>query len=307
MKNRQHIIFTIILVILIFFVSVNFNVVKAAGATLSVSKQTVAPGETFELYVNLSVQSIAYDIRVSETGDGIANKLLTNKVQNGEGDASRFWLIQVTADPTIHPIGSKIATIKYTLSDTAKVGDKITINVTGDIVGRNSDERNRMEESITITVGEKETEEVAPTEITVAPSSVIITQGDTKTITATVSPSGASQEVTWKSKDTSIVTVEDGKITAVGTGTTTIIVTTKDGKVSKEIPVTVNPKENNSDDNANNNENNNQQSSTTGQKDDSTTANKPIPQAGENIVIILIGIALLVTGIVVLVRYKRIK
>ena len=302
MKNRQHIIFTIILVILIFFVSVNFNVVKAAGATLSVSKQTVAPGETFELYVNLSVQSIAYDIRVSETGDGIANKLLTNKVQNGEGDASRFWLIQVTADPTIHPIGSKIATIKYTLSDTAKVGDKITINVTGDIVGRNSDERNRMEESITITVGEKEPEEVAPTEITVAPSSVIITQGDTKTITATVSPSGASQEVTWKSKDTSIVTVEDGKITAVGTGTTTIIVTTKDGKVSKEIPVTVNPKENNSDDNGNNNENNNQQSSTTGQKDDSTTANKPIPQAGENIVIILIGIALLVTGIVVLVR-----
>ena len=55
----------------------------------------------------------------------------------------------------------------------------------------------------------------------------------------------------------------------------------------------------------NDNQNNGQQGSTKGKKEDTTTANKSIPQTGENIGIILIGLALLAGGIIVLIKYKK--
>ena len=74
MKKKQHLILTT-LVMLILLVLVNCNEVKAAGATLSVSKQTVSPGETFELYIDLSVDSNAYEIFIDETGAEVSKEL----------------------------------------------------------------------------------------------------------------------------------------------------------------------------------------------------------------------------------------
>ena len=51
-------------------------------------------------------------------------------------------------------------------------------------------------------------------------SVLTLIQGDSNTITATVLPSG--QAVTWSSSDTSVATVSNGRITAVGAGTATI-------------------------------------------------------------------------------------
>ena len=163
-----------------------------------------------------------------------------------------------------------------------------------------------MDETITVTVGEGENPEepTTPTGITLSQDSITLTEGETKKITATVTPSGASQEVIWESRDTSIVTVDqNGNITAVGEGQTTIVVTTKDGTISKELLVTVEKK--NTNNGNNDNQNNGQQGSTTGEKEDTTTANKSIPQTGENIGIILIGLALLAGGIIVLIKYKK--
>ena len=54
--------------------------------------------------------------------------------------------------------------------------------------------------------------------------------GDTLTLIATVAPSDADNTaVTWASSDTSVVTVKDGVVTAVGGGTATVTVTTDDG------------------------------------------------------------------------------
>lgn len=217
-----------------------------------------------------------------------------------------IYLVAITANPTIYPEGTRIGTIKYTVPDTATIGDKITINVTGNIQGENSDERNTMNESITIGIGKTidDEETISPTGITLDSSSITMKEGETKKITATVTPSGASQEITWKSNNTKVATVDQtGNIKAEGEGTTQIIVTTKDGTISKEILVTV--ERNNIDNEENENQNNGEQSSTTGQKEDTTTANQAIPQAGENIGVIVVGIVLLSVGVIVLIKYKR--
>ena len=56
--------------------------------------------------------------------------------------------------------------------------------------------------------------------ITLSPSTLTLTQGDSGTITATASPSG--QAVTWNSSNTSVATVSNGRVTAVGRGSATI-------------------------------------------------------------------------------------
>ena len=65
--------------------------------------------------------------------------------------------------------------------------------------------------------------------------------GATETLTATITPNDATnQNVTWTSSDPSVATVsEDGVVTAVANGTTTITVTTEDGGFTATCEVTV--------------------------------------------------------------------
>lgn len=66
---------------------------------------------------------------------------------------------------------------------------------------------------------------------------------DSYTLKATINPSNAKyKDVTWASADSSIVSVENGKITANKIGATTITVTTKDGAKTATCKVTVTEK-----------------------------------------------------------------
>ena len=69
-----------------------------------------------------------------------------------------------------------------------------------------------------------------------------LTVGDTETLTATVSPDDATDKsVTWSSDNTSVATVDtNGLVTAVGSGTANITVTTTDGSKTASCAVTVN-------------------------------------------------------------------
>lgn len=82
---------------------------------------------------------------------------------------------------------------------------------------------------------------VAVTGVGIAPGSLTLDVDETSQVIATVVPLNASNKVvTFESGDEAVVTVdEDGKVTAVGAGTTTITVTTDDGGFTDTCAVTV--------------------------------------------------------------------
>jgi Leucine-rich repeat (LRR) protein len=81
---------------------------------------------------------------------------------------------------------------------------------------------------------------VPVTGVTVNKTTVNLMEGATEDISATVTPDNASNKsVSWKSDDPSVVTVSEGKITAVAPGMTTITVTTSDGSKTATVNVTV--------------------------------------------------------------------
>ena len=81
---------------------------------------------------------------------------------------------------------------------------------------------------------------VAVTGVTLDKSEVSITVGKTATLTATITPSNATNKnVSWTSSDEGVATVENGVVTAVAKGSATITVTTEDGNYSASCEVTV--------------------------------------------------------------------
>ncbi len=78
--------------------------------------------------------------------------------------------------------------------------------------------------------------------VSLSKSSISLLLGGSETLSATVSPSNATNKtVTWSSNDNSIATVDaNGKVTAVKVGSTTITVKSNNGKTSTAI-VKVNP------------------------------------------------------------------
>ena len=81
------------------------------------------------------------------------------------------------------------------------------------------------------------------TGVTVAPNTASMTVGDTQQLTATVAPTGATdQSITWNSDDPAVATVSaTGLITAVSVGTAVITVETVDGGFTDICTVTVTP------------------------------------------------------------------
>lgn len=87
-------------------------------------------------------------------------------------------------------------------------------------------------------------ENIKVTGVVLNKSSLTLTKGESAKLTATIKPSNASNKnVTWKSSDTSVVTVDaKGNIKAVGVGSATITAITKDGGYKATATITVNEK-----------------------------------------------------------------
>ena len=80
--------------------------------------------------------------------------------------------------------------------------------------------------------------EVNATGVTLSESAISIPRGKTATLVATVSPADYTDDVTWKSTNTGVVTVSDnGVVTAVGVGTATVRMVV--GNVSASCKITV--------------------------------------------------------------------
>ena len=83
--------------------------------------------------------------------------------------------------------------------------------------------------------------EVAVTGVSISKTSLSLTEEDTETLTASVSPADATNKtITWSSSNTSVVTVDaNGKVTAVGAGSATITAASSDGYKTASCSVTV--------------------------------------------------------------------
>ena len=78
------------------------------------------------------------------------------------------------------------------------------------------------------------------TGVTLSDSELTMNIGDTKELTATISPEDATnKDIAWHSEDSTVAEIENGKITAKKAGTTKITVTTVDGSYTAECIVTV--------------------------------------------------------------------
>ena len=95
---------------------------------------------------------------------------------------------------------------------------------------------------IVVTMGCKKDTNV--TGVTLDQTNIILSVGETATLTATVTPNDASNKaVSWASSNTTVATVADGVVTAKEAGTAIITVTTAEGGYTAECTVTVTPKE----------------------------------------------------------------
>ena len=92
----------------------------------------------------------------------------------------------------------------------------------------------------------KNTKTIPVEQITLSADTLTLDENAETTLTATITPENATnKKVTWKSSDETVATVdENGKVTAIKAGETTITVTATDGSgVSKSCKVTVTSKE----------------------------------------------------------------
>ena len=106
-----------------------------------------------------------------------------------------------------------------------------------------SNENNNLFDSCYITISTRGDEDISVSEVTLDKNSLTLEVGDSETLVATVLPQDATNKnVTWKSNDTSVATVNNGVVTAKAAGSTKVIVTSVDGAKTAECTVTVNPK-----------------------------------------------------------------
>lgn len=73
---------------------------------------------------------------------------------------------------------------------------------------------------------------IQATGVSLSQTELYLHPGETHTLTAAVSPSNAADKVTWKSSDSSVVTVQDGLLRAVRTGSVRITAQTANGKAA---------------------------------------------------------------------------
>ena len=171
--------------------------------------------------------------KVAVTGVSLDNTLLLISV----GESRKL-------SATVKPSGATNKEVSWTSNNESVA----TVDSNGNVKGLK-------EGSATITVTTKDGSKTATCKVTVSkPASTIsvtgvslnktslsLTVGGSQSLSATVSPSNASDKsVSWKSSDTSVATVDgSGNVKAVKAGTATITVTTKDGSKTATCKVTV--------------------------------------------------------------------
>ena len=209
---------------------VNGKVTAVKEGTTTITVTTEDSGKTAECQVTVNkkiipVTSVTLDKNELSMVTGNTAALTATVAPEDATDKSVAW---TSAD-------ENIATVSASGVVTAVKEGTTTITVT------TNDGNLTAECQVTITDPVVPIEHV--TAVSLDKKSLTMTEGDTQTLTATIEPENAdNKNVIWTSKDSSIATVDNGTVTAVKEGTTTITVTSEDGGKTAECQVTVNKK-----------------------------------------------------------------
>ncbi len=164
-----------------------------------------------------------------KTVDVTSVELNKTEIALVEGDSE-------TLTATVKPDDASDKTVTWSSSDSsiAKVEDgKVTAVKEGDV-------------TITAKAGEKSamckvsvSKKVIPVEsIELNKTTLVLVEGDSETLTATVKPDDATDKtVSWSTSDASIATVKNGLITAIKEGIATISVTSGEASANCEVKV----------------------------------------------------------------------
>lgn len=181
----------------------------------SVSNLTSTPGGTVNLYAKWTANTytVTYNANggsgepSSQTKTHGVGLILSSQAPTRSGYNFKGWSTSSTATSATYLAGGT-----YTANDSVilyAVWETATVPVTG------------------VTLNKEGTHWIAKT-------------GGSLSVTATVSPSSATNKnVTWSSSNTSVATVSNGTISAVGAGSTTITARTSDGGYTDSVDVVV--------------------------------------------------------------------
>ena len=182
--------------------------VPVEGVALNMQNVTLEVGETTSLQATI-------------TPDNATNKNVTWTSENKE--------IASVSDGIVTAIKSGETTITVTTQD----GEK---TATCEVTVLQSEEPEPEPEP--------EPEEIPVEGVTLNIQNTTLNIGETTTLVATITPNDATNKnITWTSENEDIATVNNGLVTAIGPGETTITVTTQDGKKTATCKITVTEEE----------------------------------------------------------------
>ena len=191
----------------------------------------IAKNKSYKVLIKgLSTGEAQYTVTFFQLYSGAEMIVNTDSIEIGVGETAE---INAEFIPATSKDYLKTFDVSYTIPVpfNADFGSEPnTIVITGTAVGSGT---------ITLTSSDGLTAECAvkvinkatpATGITVAPSTLALTAGETAQLTATVTPDNADDKtVTWSTSDNSVVTVDNGTVTAIGAGTATITASTVNG------------------------------------------------------------------------------
>jgi len=193
---------------------------SANGGT-AVNSGTTINGNT-TIYAHWTKNPVAVSgVRLNKTSTSIAEGgSETLSVTISPSDASNKTITWSSSN-------TNVATVDGNGRVSAKKVGTATITATSN---------NNIKASCTVTVT------ASVTGVSLNKTSITLTAGGSEILTATVTPSNATNKgVTWSSSNTSVATVDNnGKVTAKAGGTATITVKTNDGNKTATCKVTVN-------------------------------------------------------------------
>ena len=237
---------------------------KASVSSVTVNGNPVDCSAAIEdIPLDYGDNTIQIDV-VADNGDDQVYTVTVTRAMSSNADLSNLTLSSGTLSPafdaqtTDYSVSVLSGTDNITLSPTVSDTGFATVTVNGTAVTSGSPSS-----AIDLTIGENDIPVVVTaqdgttktytvkvtragyvlvTDVSLDQSTLSMFTADSATLTATITPSNASnQGIVWMSSNISVATVDQsGNITAVGIGTANITVTTNDGGKTAACSVTVN-------------------------------------------------------------------